>query len=316
MSLTARNFDGKVYSPYLKEAMSDFGSFATEVRKLCRLEQLYCPHCYAATGFLYPVNFRNPESRRAHFYHVGSDHRCANYKGESERHEKAKLRICADLTDRATIVDVEPYDRDPESGHWRKPDVRAEYSDGRKEAHEIQLSSINPLELIERTQALFSLGFTAVHWYMGSKNYRQEQRDYLWKTKQAFCYQLTFEKDGKPKYRPDRGFATKPVSKRETAVDRCYSKSRLSQDELKVQLSVNGWTYWKKIDTVAQLISVGPKSCVVRAPGMPSKKLKGMSCCIPIQKMLADPLAGIWRATLPDNSHQPPFKILRGGEHG
>lgn len=207
MSLTAITAKMALFNP---SVLIDMGtpreSVVNSMRQLQR-DGLYCPHCYRELRELIPVQFRNSEDRRPHFFHikdVGSATECKNGKGESEKHNAAKVAIAESLKIHG-LIDMSLDQRfltSPEVTK-RKPDIWVTYPNGATEAHEIQISAITSDVLAQRTRDLKQHGVASVHWYLYRAAYTRENRQWC-HTNHTPVYRLWFDgHDSSPRWNLD-----------------------------------------------------------------------------------------------------------------
>ena len=128
--------------------------------------EFYCQDCRA------PMYIRAGDYVRPHFAHMpGYDDRPCWYKreGESDLHREAKQRIAAALAGSEVFaggqIEIE-YPVDKPQGR-RYVDVYIELPDGRRYAHEAQLSGQTIAAFAERTAAYRAVGLNPV-WWLGN----------------------------------------------------------------------------------------------------------------------------------------------------
>ena len=162
MILRAVNKDGKSYECYAKSNQ--------ELRKMqdkIREERnALCPACLEHVQIRIYVD----GTRTNHFFHLGDG--CGFGKGESEEHLLSKIAIRKYLERRDLWSDCTfefEHRVTLESGEVRVIDLAVFHPDGRKEAHEAQLSNQSASVIDERSEAYSLLGFTPI-WWLGDKN--------------------------------------------------------------------------------------------------------------------------------------------------
>lgn len=234
MTLSALTKDFTIYNPSLLiDQGSDPGREAVNAR-LKSTAGLYCPHCYQRTGVLREVRYRNSEKRRVHFFHPkyeGEGKDCKHFSNESARHLAAKAAIAHSLRSQGLeniSLELRLETIDP-ALTFRKPDILVTYPNGAMEAHEVQVSRIDSVELDRRTQGLKQHGCATVIWYLGKGNYTRENRE--WCSRNAVrCFKLWFEDEdeAKPRWIEDPGIKPKVEPTRQRGDDRCYVKPQKS----------------------------------------------------------------------------------------
>jgi len=207
MTLTAITREQNLFNPWaLIAAGVPRIEVIDEMRSLSR-DGLYCPHCFRRHGAFTQVRFRNPESRKPHFFHSkdGGGSECANYSKESDLHMDAKTFIAEHLKRKNAAkaeIEIEPVLREGEIR--RSPDIYVKYQVGTVEAHEIQISPINSEGLSARTNDLKALGCNVVIWYLYGSKYNTENREWL-RGNGIQCYHLCRDGDDSFKWTLDQG---------------------------------------------------------------------------------------------------------------
>lgn len=196
MTLSAITADFELFNP---SALINSGKDRTRIVLDMRNRQkngLYCPHCYRSSGDLIPVNFRNTETKRPHFFHlhvVEDGKECTNYSGEGEKHDAAKTFLEQFLQKQGAFeVLVDKIYVVADDGRKRKPDLLVTYELGQREGHEIQISPINSTQLEERTNDIRDAGVQRVVWYLYGKNFNKENRAWCCRNNVP-CYHLKFD---------------------------------------------------------------------------------------------------------------------------
>ena len=171
MILVVVNEDGKRYECY--------GKTIDELRKVQDVirekKNELCPAC----GEPMQVRIYETGIRTNHFYHLGDG--CGHGLGESEEHLFAKtaIRKYLEMRDMWEGCRFEfEYRIDIGNGEYRIIDLAVFHPDGRKEAHEAQLSHQGLVDFEERTKKYKNAGFEAV-WWLGRNNL--SHRDWVYK---------------------------------------------------------------------------------------------------------------------------------------
>jgi hypothetical protein len=233
MSLTAITAKMALFNP---SVLIDRGiprpSVVQSMRELQR-DELYCPHCYREAGELIRVRFRNSEDRRPHFFHTDnleSGVECKNRKGESEKHNAAKVAIAESLKVHGlTNMSLDQRFLTSPEVTKRKPDVWVTYPNGATEAHEIQISAITSDVLAQRTHDLKQHGVASVHWYLHGKAYSRENRQWC-HANSIPVFRLWFDgHDSCPRWTPDKP-PNRDTVHLDKPKDRCASRSKKRSD--------------------------------------------------------------------------------------
>ena len=257
MTLTAIDRDLKIYNPAAEiSANPESSQGVIEATIIAQREiGLFCPHCYQwglekdGTEQWAIVRFRkgveNADgllSRRPHFFHPSapdkeSDGKCIHWKAESDHHSSAKKYIAA-LAERLSgveTVDVDTLWLETEDGRKRKPDVLVTYQNGKRSAHEIQVSPITLDLLMQRSQDIKDAGVDSITWHLYGKNFNRELRSYLWNN--GFkCFHLWFEDGERPQIKEANESPDKPLKERSSGRDTCsresvnYSQPKVASD--------------------------------------------------------------------------------------
>lgn len=216
--LVAMNNDGAYRYPSQLDD-SERTEIILELRRECSKDVWLCPHCFARSNGRnkHPVSLVNPKAKVIHFRHKSGDRtqECASYRGESDKHLAAKMAIMGHLSKNAQTALIESR-RYGENQAFRTPDVAIVSKTGIHSAHEIQVSRITVDKLSERTEALLTLGFNQVHWYLYGGNCKDENVNYLISKGDCYPYRLQFENDGLPLWHP---MAVPIVAKKQKASD-------------------------------------------------------------------------------------------------
>jgi competence CoiA-like predicted nuclease len=230
------------------------------IRKLANQGGIICPHCLVVCGQKHEVSLVNPKEKIIHFRHKKGDRsqECLSYKGESDQHLTAKLSLLGELSIQGVFVEVETR-KYGETGLFRTPDVTATLANGQKHAHEIQVSSITVEKLKERTDALMSIGFVHVHWYLAKKNIKDENVNFLIDHDTSTPYHLQFDNAGLPFWSAMLAKITRMATVKENSPHAPYQYDHAGQK----------WTYHVKADTLAFYVtSESVNRHVIRLPGL------------------------------------------------
>lgn len=212
MVLSAIIKKGKVITPYKMVDSNNVVEAHEAYRMIQKLIEsgtaLFCLDCYCECGEYRPVGLRKTDvtQRRPHFVHPPSS-ACQSRPAsvESQNHRYGKEFIAKYLEDNgATAVMVERRMRSGDT--CRQPDVMAVYPD-RVEAHEIQLSRIDSVQLRARSKDLQSLMaqqyprlMPVVRWYLGSKN-QSDDNWLVFRRAHWWGYSINFAQDGIPSWK-------------------------------------------------------------------------------------------------------------------
>jgi len=231
------------------------------IRELTREGRMICPHCFVKDGQKHEVSLVNPKDKITHFRHKQGDRtkECSSYRGESDKHLTAKLALVAQLTQDGGYAEIETR-KYGETGLFRTPDVTSTFLNGDKHAHEVQVSPITVEALKERTNALRSIGFKHVHWYLIEKNRKDENVNFLIDHFTASAYHLLFDRDGIPSWSIMLQKIHKVLN---ASTQTSETLSRIDCDKVR-------WTYHVKADTLAIYIAQQGRHHVIRLPGASS----------------------------------------------
>ncbi|MGL5061622.1 MAG: competence protein CoiA family protein, partial [Microcoleus sp.] len=272
--LTAMNEDLVYFNPSLY-SQAERDRNIPLIRELANEGKMLCPHCLSSAGERHEVSLVNPKQKIIHFRHKKGDRtqECSSYRGESDQHLTAKLALLAELSSNSSYAHVElrTYGEGVNSGKFRKPDVTSFNENEEKHAHEIQVSPITIDALKERTDALRSLGFTQVHWYLSERNRKDEIVNFLIDHMSASPYQLLFSDDGLPSWR----------LMLQKIIKMAKQPSPSSATLFRVDCEGVRWTYHKQFQTIAIYLGQHRDKHSIRLPGDRNREV--------LQSEIADP---------------------------
>ncbi len=237
----------------------------------------FCPHCYAASNGkdIKPVSLVNPKAKVTHFRHKIGNRKteCRNYRKEGDQHLTAKMAVLANCANQNGVAVVEQRKYSTDRSIYRVPDITVNLASGESHAHEIQISKINGARIAERTDSLVGLGFDQVHWYLHTRNFRDEVVNFLVKHQQCRAYHIQFDEHGMPRWEA----ITSLVQKRSPP------SSKQSHHPLFFRYSQDGtrWTYHIKSDTLAIYYGRKGQKHDIRLPGNKGQQVGENEICDP-----------------------------------
>lgn len=190
----------------------DYGMVAAECREHQINENMYCGDCFVAAKkagldqTLFPVKFRNESTtkngvhRRCCFTHPPQKTCIGDLGGggEGSDHLNAKAAIARDFEVKNGChakVNIEPRFEKTDEARLRIPDVMLLYPNGSRVAIEVQLSLVTSAYLDRQTEALKQHDCPVVVWYLGEKNFTDENR--AWCALNGIqCHRLWFVVEG------------------------------------------------------------------------------------------------------------------------